>query len=191
MTTRPSQPLAVLTSYSQSLLTVYVRFNSYTFDSLVRRCAGAGADRLRRARLLCAASIFYARQDELLRSTAETVASAYVQELEEERSVAKANEVVLAQMVFPNRYVEVVDADGHVVAWSHNLSGLQLIIPHRRSARQVSTAAVCCAERLASCGGAFVADRSKQLGFAIVAEPWASSRKVCGVCGGILSSAFL
>src|SRR5882762_660391 len=76
-----------------------------------------------------AASIFYARQDELLRSTAETVASAYVQELEEERSVAKANEVVLAQMVFPNRYVEVVDADGHVVAWSHNLSGHQLIIP--------------------------------------------------------------
>ena len=63
-----------------------------------------------------AANIFYARQDELLRSTAETVASAYVQELEEEQSVAKANEVVLAQMVFPNRYVEVVDANGSAVA---------------------------------------------------------------------------
>ena len=31
-----------------------------------------------------AAGIFYARQDESLRSTAETVASAYLQELEEE-----------------------------------------------------------------------------------------------------------
>src|SRR6266853_1487458 len=76
-----------------------------------------------------AANIFYARQDELLRSTAETVASAYVQELEEEQSVAKANEVVLAQMVFPNRYVEVVDAGGRVVAWSGNLAGHQFTIP--------------------------------------------------------------
>src|SRR6266851_3908010 len=75
-----------------------------------------------------AAQIFYERQDESLRSTAETVASAYMQELEEEGSIAKANEVVLAQMVFPNRYVEVVDAEGHLVAWSHNLSGHQLII---------------------------------------------------------------
>ena len=76
-----------------------------------------------------AASIFYARQDELLRSTAETVASAYVQELEEEQSVARANDVVLAQMIFPNRYVEVVDATGQVVAWSSNLAGHQLTIP--------------------------------------------------------------
>ena len=67
--------------------------------------------------------IFYARQDELLRSTAVTVASAYVQELEEEKSAAIANEVVLAQMVFPNRYVEVVDVGGRAVAWSNNLSG--------------------------------------------------------------------
>src|SRR5215813_5943744 len=40
-----------------------------------------------------AAGIFYERQDESLRSTAQTVASAYLQELEEEHSVAKANEV--------------------------------------------------------------------------------------------------
>src|SRR6266550_2402770 len=119
-----------------------------------------------------AASIFYARQDELLRSTAETVASAYVQELEEEQSVAKANDVVLAQMIFPNRYVEVVDTAGQVVAWSSNLAGHQLTIPastlteaHQR-------------------GGSFVVlndlrvavvplsrDPGKQLGFAIVAEP--------------------
>ena len=36
-----------------------------------------------------AANIFYARQDELLRSTAETVASAYVQELEEEQDAVR------------------------------------------------------------------------------------------------------
>src|SRR5947207_2833054 len=76
-----------------------------------------------------AAHIFYARQDESLQSTAETVASAYVQELEEEGSVATANNVVLAQMVFPNRYVEIVDQNGSVVASSSNLTGRPLIIP--------------------------------------------------------------
>jgi heavy metal sensor kinase len=119
-----------------------------------------------------AASISYARQDELLRSTAETVASAYVQELEEEQSVPKANEVVLAQMVFPNRFVEVADADGRVVAWSSNLAAQQLIVP----ASALSEAS--------QLGGSFIKlrelrvavvplspDRSKQLGFAIVAEP--------------------
>jgi heavy metal sensor kinase len=119
-----------------------------------------------------AANIFYARQDELLRSTAETVASAYVQELEEEQSVTKANEVVLAQMVFPNRYVEVVGPDGKVVAWSSNLAGHQLILP-----------AAALGEASHS-GGSFLVlhdlrvavvplsrDPGKQLGFAIVAEP--------------------
>src|SRR5207253_8690527 len=119
-----------------------------------------------------AARIYYERQDESLRSTAETVASAYMQELEEEGSIAKANDVVLAQMVFPNRYVEVVDLEGRVVAWSSNLANHQLRIPELTlgEARQR--------------GGAFVdlnklrvavvplsPDRSKQLGFAIVAEP--------------------
>src|SRR5438874_6457839 len=70
-----------------------------------------------------AARVFYERQDESLRSTAETVASAYMQELEEEQSVSKANEVVLAEMVFPNRYVQVTDTAGRAVAWSANLSG--------------------------------------------------------------------
>jgi len=115
-----------------------------------------------------AANIFYARQDELLRSTAETVASAYVQELDEEQSVAKANEVVLAQMVFPNRYVEVVDANGSAVAWSRNLAGHQFTI---------SQATLDEAQR-----GSFVVlndlrvavvplSPGRQLGFAIVAEP--------------------
>ncbi len=76
-----------------------------------------------------AARIFYERQDESLRSTAETVASAYMQELEEEGSIAKANEVVLTQMVFPNRYVEVVDTEGRLVAQSSNLVGHSLTLP--------------------------------------------------------------
>src|SRR5262252_5799869 len=88
-----------------------------------------------------AARVFYERQDEALRSTAETVASAYMQELEEEQSIAKANEVVLAEMVFPNRYVEVTDASGRVVAWSANLTGRVLAIPAASlaSARQQKT----------------------------------------------------
>src|ERR1044071_7496126 len=76
-----------------------------------------------------AANIFYQRQDETLRSTAETVASAYMQELEEEQSIPKANEVVLAEMIFPNRFVEVTDANGQVLASSANLIGHLLPIP--------------------------------------------------------------
>jgi heavy metal sensor kinase len=119
-----------------------------------------------------AASISHARQDELLRSTAETVASAYVQELEEEKSVAKANEVVLVQMVFPNRYVEVVDADGHVVAWSHNLANHQLNIPAPtlNEAHQ-SGASFVVLDSLRVAVVPLSPDRSQQLGFAIVAEP--------------------
>ena len=119
-----------------------------------------------------AASIFYARQDELLRSTAETVASAYVQELEEEQSVSKANDVVLAQMVFPNRYVEVVDADGRVVAWSSNLAGHQLTIPapalNEANQRGGSFAVV---NDLRVAVMPLSKDSSKQFGYAIVAEP--------------------
>ena len=109
-----------------------------------------------------AARIFYERQDESLRSTAETVASAYMQELEEEGSIAKANEVVLAQMVFPNRYVEVVDTEGRLVAESSNLVGHSLTL----SAATLSEA------RLRSVG--FVVSRtieSESLGVRVVAVP--------------------
>src|SRR2546421_4858890 len=75
-----------------------------------------------------AARIFYERQDESLRSTAETVASADLQELEEEGAIAKANEVVLAQMVFPNRYVQVLDFDGRALAGSENLARQPFVI---------------------------------------------------------------
>src|SRR6266849_6660010 len=117
-----------------------------------------------------AARIFYERQDESLRSTAQTVASAYVQELEEEQSVAKANDVVLAQMVFPNRYVEVTDSAGQVVAWSGNLSGHVLSIPLETlsDARQHGVSFV-------ALNGLRVAvvplSTNKELGFAVVAEP--------------------
>lgn len=115
-----------------------------------------------------AANIFYARQDELLRSTAETVASAYVQELEEEQSVAKANEVVLAQMVFPNRYVEVVDANGSAVAWSRNLAGHQFTIPQATlDQAQRGSFLVLNDLRVA----VVPLSPGRQLGFAIVAEP--------------------
>jgi len=119
-----------------------------------------------------AAGIFYAWQDETLRSTAETVASAYVQELEEEHSVAKANEVVLAQMVFPNRYVEVVDPDGRVVAWSSNLSGRPSIVPTQTlgKVRELGVSFLV----LGNLRVAVVPlspDRNQHLGFAIVAEP--------------------
>jgi signal transduction histidine kinase len=117
-----------------------------------------------------AANVFYQRQDEALRSTAETVASAYMQELEEEQSIPKANEVVLAEMVFPNRYVEVTDAQGLVLAWSANLSGRILAISPESlaSARQQSIS-------FTSENNLRVAvvplSAKKDLGYAVVAEP--------------------
>ena len=117
-----------------------------------------------------AANVSYERQDESLRSTAETVASAYIQELEEEQSIAKANEVVLAEMIFPNRYVEVTNSTGQVVAWSGNLAGHVLTIPQQTlsDARARSTS-------FAVINGLRVAvvplSPNKDLGYAVVAEP--------------------
>jgi two-component system, OmpR family, sensor kinase len=118
-----------------------------------------------------ASRTFYERQDESLRSTAETVASAYVQELEEEKSVAKANEVVLAQMVFPNRYVEVIDNAGRVVAWSSNLAGRPLLIPMpaMADARQQGISLVTQSNLRVSVVP-LSHDKAKDLGFAVVAE---------------------
>src|SRR5260370_25595947 len=121
-----------------------------------------------------AAGIFYSRQDESLRSTAETVASAYVQELEEEQSIAKADEVVLAQMVFPNRYVEVIDNERRVVAWSSNLAGHPLIVPAQTltEVRQRGVSFVVL-NKLRVAAVPLSLDQKQQLGFAIVAEPLA------------------
>lgn len=69
-----------------------------------------------------AAAGFHERQDESLRSTAQTVSSAYVEEFEEQHSLTKAGEVVLVELTFPNLYVQVTDSQGHQLASSRNLS---------------------------------------------------------------------
>jgi heavy metal sensor kinase len=76
-----------------------------------------------------AGNIFHERQDESLRSTAQTVASAYVEEFGEAHSLTKAGEVVLAEITFPNRYVQLTDNTGNPVASSANLSGATISIP--------------------------------------------------------------
>ena len=65
-----------------------------------------------------AGNIFHKRQDESLRSTAQTVASAYVEELAEVHSQATAGQVVLAEITFPNRYVQLNDNTGKHLASS-------------------------------------------------------------------------
>jgi heavy metal sensor kinase len=117
-----------------------------------------------------AAAIFYERQDESLRSTAQTVASAYLEELEEAGSVAKASQIVLAELVFPNRYVEVTDNSGTAIAWSKNFTVNGIAIPATtlNNARQRSVSFV-------SINGLRVAvvplSGTSELGFAAVAEP--------------------
>jgi len=76
-----------------------------------------------------AARSFHERQDESLRSTAHTVASAYVEEIGEAHSLTKAAEIVLVELTFPNRYVQIIDSNGHSIASSKNLSGTHLTIP--------------------------------------------------------------
>ena len=76
-----------------------------------------------------AGNIFHERQDESLRSTAQTVASAYVEELAEAHSLSKAGEVVLSEITFPNRYVQLTDSAGKPLAASANLAGSTIAIP--------------------------------------------------------------
>src|ERR1051325_5532395 len=76
-----------------------------------------------------AGNIFHERQDESLRSTAQTVASAYVEELGEAHSESIAGQVVLAEITFPNRYVQLTDNTGKPIAASANLSGSTIAIP--------------------------------------------------------------
>jgi len=117
-----------------------------------------------------AAAIFHQRQDESLHSTAQTVASAYVEELEEQHSLAKAGEVVLAELTFPNHYVEVIDNTGRPIAWSKNLSEKIFTIPpltlEQAGARNSGVVTV---------DGLRVAvvplSGDQNFGFAVVAEP--------------------
>lgn len=76
-----------------------------------------------------AGNIFHEHQDESLRSTAQTVASAYVEELAEAHSLSRAGEVVLSEITFPNRYVQLTDSAGKPLAASANLAGSTIAIP--------------------------------------------------------------
>jgi heavy metal sensor kinase len=118
-----------------------------------------------------AAAIFHQRQDESLRSTAETVASAYLEEFEEQQhSLARAGEVVLAELTFPNHYVEVIDNTGRPLALSRNLSGRVITVPsttleqaRARNSSVVTVDGLRAAVAPLSLG--------QNLGFAVVAEP--------------------
>lgn len=117
-----------------------------------------------------AAAIFHQRQDESLRSTAQTVASAYVEELEEQHSLAKAGEVVLAELTFPNHYVEVLDNAGRPIAWSKNLSGKVFAIsPLALEESRARSSSVVTVDGLRAAVVPLSADQN--LGFAVVAEP--------------------
>jgi heavy metal sensor kinase len=117
-----------------------------------------------------AAATFYERQDESLRSTAETVASAYVEEFEETHSLEKAGQIVLSELVFPNRYVQVTDNVGRPIASIGNISETALPIPSPAliQARQQGLS-------LVTVSGLRVAivplSSERELGFATVAEP--------------------
>ena len=117
-----------------------------------------------------AGNSFHERQDESLRSTAQTVASAYLEELGETHSQYTAGKVVLAEITFPNRYVQLTDSAGNPIAASANLAGSTIFIP----------TAVFAAARLqgfshASVDGLRVTvvplSSDQTLGFAAVAEP--------------------
>ncbi len=117
-----------------------------------------------------AGNIFHERQDESLRSTAQTVASAYLEELGETHSQSTAGKVVLAEITFPNRYVQLIDTAGNPIAASANLAGSTIAIPSPvladARARGFSNASV---NGLRVTVVPLSSDQS--LGFAAVAEP--------------------
>jgi heavy metal sensor kinase len=117
-----------------------------------------------------AGNVFRERQDESLRSTAQTVASAYVEELAEAHSLAKAGQVVLSEITFPNRYVQLTDNTGQPIAASANLNAATVSIPS-----QILTDARQRGFSHASVNGLRVAvvplSPDQTLGFAAVAEP--------------------
>src|SRR5689334_13552563 len=115
-------------------------------------------------------AVFYDRQDESLRSTAKTVASAYQEEFEEQHSVEKASQVVLTELIFPERYVFLLDNDGRTMASSKNASaiGVHVSPSTLQQARDQSFS-------VATVAGLRLAivrlEAEKQIGFATVAEP--------------------
>src|SRR6185503_9660104 len=117
-----------------------------------------------------AAASFRQRQDESLLSTAQTVASAYVEEFEEQKSLTKAGEVVLVELAFPNRYVQLIDNSGFPTASTKNVSGAvgPISLAALSEAKQRSSSFV-------NVNGWRIAivplSSNQDLGFATVAEP--------------------
>ncbi|HET6977084.1 MAG TPA: ATP-binding protein [Pyrinomonadaceae bacterium] len=117
-----------------------------------------------------AARGFHERQDESLRSTAQTVASAYVEEIGELHSLPEAGEVVLAELTFPNRYVQLLDTNGQPLAASKNLSGTVLTVPPAiLSEARNQRIAVVTVNGLRIAVAPVTSDH--EIGFAAVAEP--------------------
>ena len=117
-----------------------------------------------------AARSFHERQDESLRSTAHTVASAYVEEIAEAHSLTIAAKVVLVELTFPNRYVQIIDSSGQAIGSSRNLSAAVVTIPPAvlSQARERNAG-------FATIDGLRVAvvpvSTDPEIGFAAVAEP--------------------
>jgi len=112
---------------------------------------------------------FHKRQDESLRSTAQTVASAYVEEFEEQHSVAKAGEVVLSELTFPNHYVEVLERTGQPIASSRNLSNKIAIPAFTLDETRARNYGFVTVDGLRAAVVPLASDQD--LGFAVVAEP--------------------
>ena len=118
------------------------------------------------------ANIFRERLDESLRSTGQTVASAYLEEFDEQKSASKASQVVLAELVFPDRFVEITDNSGTATGWSRNIEGQLITIPAQtlnNARRDGRSFGVVNNLRIAVVPLASTQD----LGFAVVAEPLA------------------
>jgi heavy metal sensor kinase len=116
------------------------------------------------------ANIFRERLDESLLSTGQTVASAYLEEFAEQKSANKASQVVLAELVFPDRFVEITDGNGTAIGWSRNFEGNVISIPSQTldSARRDGRSFVVVNNfRVA----VVPLTSSQNLGFAAVAEP--------------------
>jgi len=114
-----------------------------------------------------AARSFHERQDESLRSTAHTVASAYVEEIGEAHSLNKAAEVVLLELTFPDRYVQIIDSNGQTIGASKNGTVLTIPPPVLSQSRERNAG-------FATIDGLRVAvvpvSTDRNLGFAAVAE---------------------
>jgi heavy metal sensor kinase len=115
------------------------------------------------------AATFHKRQDESLRATAQTVASAYVEEFAEQHSVAKAGEVVLSELTFPNHYVEVLERTGQPIASSRNLSRTFAIPAHTLDEARARNYGAVTVDGLRAAVVPLASDQD--IGFAVVAEP--------------------